>query len=115
MRNFREETLQVLYKHGLEWNDVLWAGTENYTVPLDVLYKTMDFIYDNGYGSQEIAHDLIIVGANWWLERHEYDGSEWWEFKEYPAKPMVERYTENLKVYRRYGGTLAQCNGERSY
>lgn len=81
MRNFREETLRVLHKHGLEWDDVLWAGTENYTVPLDALYKAMDINYDQGYGSQEIALDLIIVGANWWLERHEYDGSEWWELK----------------------------------
>lgn len=29
----------------------------------------------------------MIVGDDWWMERHEYDGSEWWEFKELPKKP----------------------------
>jgi hypothetical protein len=29
---------------------------------------------------------IIVVGKDWWLERHEYDGSEWWEFKTMPDK-----------------------------
>ena len=43
--------------------------------------------YDDGYGETEVKDDLQIVGANWWLERHEYDGSEWWEFKSLPTQP----------------------------
>jgi hypothetical protein len=31
--------------------------------------------------------DLIIVGDNWWLERKEYDGSEWFEFKKKKKEP----------------------------
>lgn len=27
----------------------------------------------------------MVVGDDWWLERHEYDGSEWWEFKRLPS------------------------------
>lgn len=30
---------------------------------------------------------LIVVGKDFWLERHEYDGSEWWEFKSIPMEP----------------------------
>ena len=30
----------------------------------------------------EVAEDLVVVGDNWWIERHEYDGNEWWEYKE---------------------------------
>ena len=37
--------------------------------------------YDSGFGSPQVAEDLIIMGSDFWLERHEYDGSEWWEYK----------------------------------
>jgi hypothetical protein len=30
---------------------------------------------------------LEIVGDDWWLERHEYDGAEWWEYKTKPSMP----------------------------
>lgn len=49
------------------------------------------------------ATDLIVCGKNWWLERHEYDGAEWWEFKEYRSKPSRE-----LKKYRLSGGLWAE-------
>jgi hypothetical protein len=35
----------------------------------------------------EIDMGLIVVGKDFWLERHEYDGSEWWEFKSIPMEP----------------------------
>lgn len=46
-----------------------------------------DFNYNSGYGGNEIEGSLKIVGADWWLERGEYDGSEWWEFKTMPKRP----------------------------
>lgn len=108
--NLRKETLTVLHDHGLDWSDVRWAGNRAFQINLDDLWEAMDINYDRGYGSQEIAHDLIIVGDDWWMERHEYDGAEWWEFKEYPVKPKEERYAGNLKIYKRYGGSLLECN-----
>lgn len=42
--------------------------------------------YDSGYGSVNVATDLVVVGKNWWLERGEYDGSEWWDYKERPKQ-----------------------------
>ena len=43
--------------------------------------------YDNGYGGAEIREDLIILFHDGsWLERAEYDGSEWWEHK---CKPHI--------------------------
>lgn len=39
-----------------------------------------NLIYDNGYGSQEVLPSLRIAFEDGtWLERREYDGSEWWE------------------------------------
>ena len=46
-----------------------------------------NFKYDRGYVGQEIHGGLKVVGDDWWLERGEYDGSEWWEFKSLPEKP----------------------------
>ena len=46
-----------------------------------------NFFYDNGYGGNEIPMDLIVVGKDFWLERHTYDGAEWWEYKEIPEEP----------------------------
>ena len=43
-----------------------------------------NFEYNDGYGIEEINTDLILVGKDFWLERHEYDGSEWWEYKSMP-------------------------------
>lgn len=43
--------------------------------------------YGHHPGTEEVATDLLVVGDGWWLERHEYDGSEWWEHKALPAKP----------------------------
>ena len=39
----------------------------------------------------------VAVGDNWWLERAEYDGSEWWEFKTIPKEP-------------RWGGHAFSCD-----
>lgn len=39
-----------------------------------------------GYGAAHVPTDLAIVGKGWWLERGEYDGSEWWNFKETPKQ-----------------------------
>ena len=50
-----------------------------------------DFEYDNGYGWIEIPSDLIIVGKDFWLERREYDGAEWWEFVTAPIEPAEVR------------------------
>ncbi|RVU70031.1 hypothetical protein EJK17_09890 [Lactobacillus xujianguonis] len=43
-------------------------------------FKTVE--YDSGYGGQGLASDLIVfLKDGCWLERHEYDGAEWWELK----------------------------------
>jgi hypothetical protein len=46
----------------------------------------MDFEYDNGYGTQELFGTLWLTDGTW-LERAEYDGSEWWSHKFVPKIP----------------------------
>lgn len=55
-------------------------------------------IYDRGYGGVEVIIATKIVGKDFWLERHEYDGSEWWEYKELPR---AEDYPEgSIRVFK---------------
>jgi|GEM_PF-500830 len=97
--NLLEETLEVLKKHGKSPKDVRWVGSKDgkYAITWDEFEKIADVIYDNGYGAQEIAEDLVVVGEDWWLERCECDGSEWWEFKTLPVKqPEAIKFTKVL-------------------
>jgi hypothetical protein len=54
-----------------EWNDLL---------------NNLDFDYDDGYGGQELF-GMVWLKDGGWLERGEYDGSEWWEYKYVPIVP----------------------------
>lgn len=93
--NLKQETINVLEQHGLSVDDIEWIGTKEYTIPFDRELSVLDVEYYGGYGGQEIAHDLIIVGKDFWLERLEYDGAEWWEFKTMPTKPNeLRNYTK---------------------
>ena len=40
--------------------------------------------YDSGYGSQEWSGWISFTDGSW-IEREEYDGSEWWETREQPS------------------------------
>lgn len=44
--------------------------------------------YDNGYGCQELF-GTIAFKDNTWLERAEYDGSEWWEHCKLPTEESL--------------------------
>jgi hypothetical protein len=51
---------------------------------------SLDFEYDRGYGLQELF-GTVWLEDGMWMERGEYDGSEWWEIHTRPEIP------ENLK------------------
>lgn len=87
MINFLIETKEILKRNNKSSKDVLWVGNAESCISWQDFVKIANFEYDDGLGIQEIAKDLLVVGDNWWLERHEYDGSEWWEYKELPKKP----------------------------
>ena len=84
------ETIRCLEYNNKTVNDVCWVGSQDGTLAITFqeFEKISSFEYNSGFGGQVIASDLVVVGKDWWLERHEYDGSEWWEFKESPVKSM---------------------------
>lgn len=98
--NFLEETKQILSNHNHTLDDIVFVcdcSTHTRTTINDFISKA-NFNYNDGYGLQEINMDLILVGKDFWLERHEYDDSEWWEYKQLPR---IEDYVEgkvNIQV-----------------
>lgn len=88
MVNFETETLDMLqYACGKTVHDVLFVQTKKSQVSMQTFLRSIKgFEYDNGFGGHRINLDLKIVGKDWWLEREEYDGSEWWVFKTMPVR-----------------------------
>lgn len=93
--NLLEETKAILKENDKLIFDILWFGTEDFVVDHDI-QELFSIEYDNGYGLNEIPAELKVVGDGWWLERGEYDGSEWWEYKELPKKPALTKTNKNL-------------------
>lgn len=98
MKNLLKETKKILREHGKTLDDIVWIGNSTYYVNLAKFIEIADVEYDNSFGASQVAEDLKIVGDNWWLERHEYDGSEWWEFKTIPITPTKELELKALTV-----------------
>ena len=89
MANLLQETIKDLINEGKSEDDVIFVTDGENVNTWEWFKKNADFRYDNGFGGAEIMEDLKIVGKDWWLERHNYDGSEWWEFKKKPKKQGV--------------------------
>lgn len=85
--NLLKETISDLLEHGKTLDDVVWVGTREVEIPIKDFLKLADKHYDAGFGSPKVATDLLVCGDGWYMERHEYDGSEWWEFKTMPTRP----------------------------
>lgn len=49
--------------------------------------EKLDFKYDDGFGGQELFGTVWLNDNESWLERGEYDGSEWWVLKQLPKIP----------------------------
>ena len=123
--NLKQETLQVLKTYLKTPEDIRWIGTKNEKIDAAKFWELADTEYDKGFGAQEVATDLVIVGDDWWLERESYDGSECWMYKSIPILPKrkminidcltVEQYNK-LHGTRKVGWrTLAELNEDRRY
>ena len=85
--NLWEETINVLNKHGLSFDDILYIQGQDFRIQKENFEAVAKWTnYNAGFGSQKVATDLVVVGEDWWLDRKEYDGSEWWEFNKKPER-----------------------------
>lgn len=111
MINLWKETIEVLNRYGKNEADIIWVGGTDFRITLENFKTVADKEYDNGFGAPEVATDLIVVGKDFWLERHEYDGSEWWEYKSHPQMPMEIKQVS--KVFGGMWNTLAEINDKK--
>ena len=120
--NLWKETIAKLKEHRKTFNDVLAVCGNEFRITKGDFKKYANAEYDSGYGAPEVAEDLLVIGADFWLERHEYDGSEWWEFKqmlkydELPFKPITaltvpQAIENNIECYGRK--TLSELQGNK--
>lgn len=98
MKNLKQETIEALAEKGYTPKDVEFVMVtrypmyeeempEEFELDMESFWEEADQRYDEDYGMPEVSPSLKVVGKDWWLERAEYDGSEWWEFKQTPTKP----------------------------
>ena len=66
---------------------------EDYNEPTKIItsINELDFNYHDEYGIQEI-YGYILLKDQSWFERHEYDGSEWWEYKKAPTDEFLNNW-----------------------
>ena len=87
MTNLWEETLEVLRDHGKTFEGVRYIQGSDFKITKENFERlAKQANYHSGFGAARVPTDLTIVGKGWWLERGEYDGSEWWDFKETPKQ-----------------------------
>lgn len=83
MINFLKETLEAIFDSEHNESDVMFVGSDDgeYRMTWEKFKQRANFLYDNGYGAQEIACDLIVYFKDGtYLDRYEYDGSESWVY-----------------------------------
>jgi len=83
--NLLKETVAVLRDNGYGMDDIESVQGGDVRISIDRFKKLANREYDDGYGAQEVAEDLVILLKDGsWLSRAEYDGSEWWRFNKRP-------------------------------
>jgi len=91
--NFLEETIAALEANGKSPRGVRWVGSSDgkMSISWDEFSTISKSIYyypchDRHVSSYEIAHDLVIVGFGWWLERVLVNNIEKWAYREIPRQ-----------------------------
>jgi hypothetical protein len=94
MTNAKEEFLEAVTGRDVVAAIVKHDGKtfllrQGYTVQDRINFlNNLDFEYRSGYGAQNLFGTVWLKNGKW-LDRGEYDGSEWWELREMPAIPLV--------------------------
>lgn len=104
MENAYNELDKTLTKLAIDWNEIEWGhiSCNNKEALLKPGYTKEDLEkykgaierigdYDNGFGSQKLF-GVVVFKDGTWLERREYDGSEWWN---YSYKPTYEAFIKD--------------------
>lgn len=89
---------QIRLEHTYDNNTVFTLNLGYTDEELTEFLDNLNFDYDSGYGRQYLF-GTIWCKNNTWFSRSEYDGSEGWEYHEYPKlperKPAMETFSTN--------------------
>lgn len=97
MTNFLKETESDIAELGKTIDDIIYIGTGTHACTWTQFAEMADAEYYKGYGTAIVMTDLVILFKDGtWLERGEYDGSEWWEYKRAPNIPHNPQPLEGL-------------------
>lgn len=116
--NFKSETLKFIEKLGAKEIDevrILYTGCYPYKVYRDTELdwnkmaitfgmepdNESEWNYDYGYGSETFLGWITFKDTTTYMERKEYDGSEWWESVKRPTLKDYEREDIELMKDRR--------------
>jgi hypothetical protein len=115
--NLLAETKEAIKDSGHTPDDIVFIGSREsgHRCTWDQFTQLADVTYHNGFGAQEVASDLEIVfrdGTTMW--RHEYDGSENWDYSLPFVMPTESKPITALTVNPSKVGwcTLAQIHEE---
>ena len=115
--NLKTETIKVLEEHGKKIDDIVAVCGDDFKVPVEDFLKFSDTEYDSGYGAQEVASDLKIIGKDFIMVREEYDGSESWVYistippeKTESVSCFTVRQAQKLRLWNTYDNCLADSH-----
>ena len=113
MSNLYDETVEVLESHDKTIDDIEYIGSSETKINTNKALELMkETNYDNDFGGQEIADNLMIKGNGFIMTRGAYDGSEWWDYMQLDTPlPQVERDIKSFKVNLGCWRSLEEING----
>ena len=88
----KDELLITLTKINKTLDDIDYLAIKLNSIEVTDIsqFDRLDTRYYNSYGGQEVF-GIVVFKDSSWLERGEYDGAEWWEYKKTPTKEEVEQ------------------------
>ena len=100
MTNLLQETKNDILRSGHTIADIKFIGSadEEYACTWAEFEVLADVEYDSGYGSAEIAGDLVVRftdGSH--MRRYEYDGLDRWEF-DLPVRRRIWRASKRIRI-----------------
>lgn len=97
--NLLKETESALATFGLQARDVVWVGSKDgrFAIPWKNFKEIADIEYVPEPGVVKVAKDLVVAGANWWMERTCNEKHvEAWAFKSEPWRWLSSRPFKNV-------------------
>lgn len=115
MTNLYTETLKALKDRGKSPDDIIWCGSESFgwfdwDTFKKISTKTGCNRYLRGENDSCVADDLLIVGADFWLELGVYEGRDYWAYRKAPKLPDKKRKPRRFIDKKNLFGDLESIN-----